>query len=245
MPYYANTELAQSRENAANQLNEQLTKEVEKMNKHLQNLELDFLDIHRLLDDITRQPQSFNIKNAKDPYWDACQGQCNDDIDSYVWWDKAHLTGGIHRLIANSILMAGSLSPETYLDDTVDVEKLLEEPNTHYKSPIYKASKNTGEIERLIQLLNEQKEKEKQQQQQQQQDQKHEDNIKQNTSTTATNHKGRNYLFYGITATLIVSLAFFIFVKRRRRTHLGALTNLINNNRGRFVPLRNNLDSEV
>lgn len=240
MPYYANsedTDMTLSREKAANSLNEQLTKELEKMNKHLANLELDLVDIHQLLNDIVDQPEVFNIKNTQDPYWDTCQGKCNDDIDSYVWWDKTHLTGGIHRLIASSILMAGSLSPETYLEDNLDVKSLLEP----YKSPIYKAVKNKGEIDKVIQQLNEI----------QQEQQGVEDDLFMEEEDKAPLFEDKSYVFYAITATVIVSVGFILFVKtkRRRGASLNSLSNLLKSNkdtstRGRFVPLQN-LDSEV
>lgn len=246
MPFYANTDLAASRETAANQLNEQLTKEVEKMNKHLQSLELDLVDIHKMLDDIVDHPSMFQIVNAKDPYWDACQGQCIEEIDAYVWWDKTHLTGGVHRLIANSILMAGSLAPETYLSDKVDVNQLLQAPHSPYKSPTYKPKRNTGEIDRIIKKLNEEKEKEQNQQQ-------HQDNLldddrdgqqqQQQQPSTPTHH----FVYFGVSATIIVSIAFLLFIKtkRRRRNHLAALSGLLKSNtdRGRFMPLRN-MDSD-
>lgn len=246
MPFYANTDLASSRETAANQLNEQLTKEVEKMNKHLQSLELDLVDIHKMLDDIVDHPSMFEIINAKDPYWDACQGQCTDEMDAYVWWDKTHLTGGVHRLIANSILMAGSLAPETYLSDKVDVDQLLQEPHSPYKSPTYKPKRNTGEIDRVIRKLNEEKEKEQHQHQQDDllHDQDGQQSSQSSAATTAPTHR---FVYFGVSATIIVSVAFLLFIKtkRRRRNHLAALSGLLKSNtdRGRFMPLRN-MDSE-
>lgn len=236
--------MAPSRERAANRLNELLKKEVEKMNKHLQLLELDLVDVHNLLDDIIEKPEMFDVKNAVDPYWEACQGKCSDEIDSYVWWDKTHLTGGIHRLIANSILLAGSLAPETYLEDSTIVDKLLSEPKSHFKSPTYKAKKNTGEIDRIIAKMNE--------------DKKFKDGDNQNGSgkeeskeesieKTSDKLSGA-FMFFGVTGTVIVSIGFFLFFKsKRRRNHLAALSGLLKNkpdNRGRFVPLRN-MDSEA
>lgn len=248
MPFYANTELASSRETAANKLNDQLTKEVEKMNKHLQSLELDLVDIHKMLDDIVDHPAMFEIINAKESYWDACQGQCTDEIDSYVWWDKTHLTGGVHRLIANSILMAGSLAPETYLSDTVDVNQLLQEPHSPFKSPIYKPKRNTGEIDKIIKKLNDEKQQEQNKQEQQHKDDILDDDRPQKSNTTTpstTNH----FIYFGISATIIVSIAFLLFIKTKRRTrnHLAALSGLLKSNttdRGRFMPLRN-MDSET
>jgi hypothetical protein len=239
MPFYANTELAPSREQAANDLNEQLTKEVEKMNKHLQLLELDLVDVHRLIDDIVEHPELFNIKNAREAYWDACQGQCTDDMDAYVWWDKTHLTGGVHRLIANSILMAGSLAPATVLGDEVDVNALLEDPNSHYKSPVYLAKKNTGEINKIINKMNADKLA------------KDQDNISSQDNMSGKHpnpdRASKTFIYFGITATVIVCIGFVLFVKSKRRgNQLAALSGLLQNKpeRGRFMPLRN-MDSEV
>ncbi|KAI8645876.1 hypothetical protein BD408DRAFT_400034 [Parasitella parasitica] len=242
MPFYANTKLAASREKAANQLDELLTKEVEKMNKHLQSLELDLVDIHKMLDDIVEHPAMFEIINAKEPYWDACQGQCSDEIDSYVWWDKTHLTGGVHRLIANSILMAGSLAPETYLSDVVDVNQLLQEPHSPYKSPIYKPKRNTGEINRIIKKLNDEKAQEQNQQEEQQEEQQLHDLVGGDDRPQAASGTTTHFVYFGLTATVIVSIAFLLFVRtKRRRNHLAALSGLLksSNDRGRFMPLRN------
>ncbi|KAI8375485.1 hypothetical protein BD560DRAFT_326963 [Blakeslea trispora] len=124
------------------------------MNKHLQAIELDLVDVHKLIQDVVGKPELFGITNAEDAYWDHCQGQCADPIDSYVWWDKTHLTGGVHRLIANSILMSGSLAKETYLDDQLDVQALLDQPHSVYRSPLFKAHQNTGLMDRLIAQMN-------------------------------------------------------------------------------------------
>ncbi|EIE84564.1 hypothetical protein RO3G_09274 [Rhizopus delemar RA 99-880] len=115
------------------------------------------MDIHQLLDHIVQKPNSFNIKNAVDAYWDACQGQCSDDINSYVWWDKAHLTGGVHRLIADSIAQSGSFATEMEIPKDLDVNALLNNADSKFKSPRYEAKANTGEIDRLIEKMNEEK----------------------------------------------------------------------------------------
>lgn len=238
MPYYANTNSAKSREKAANHLNEYLTRDVEKMNKHSQHLELDLVDIHKLLDDIVDNPELFGLKNARDSYWEACQGLCADDINSYVWWDKTHLTGGVHRLIANSILMAGSLAPETYLEDSVNVEQLINQTHSKYKSPIYKGVKNTGEIDRIIEKLKQEKSKEKAQEM---------DQVREIYGPRVVK-KSRSLIYFGMTGTVIAGIGFFLFLKNRRRgSHLAALSGLLKNNkpdRGRFLPLRN-MDSEA
>jgi hypothetical protein len=239
MPYYAGSYLESSRETAANQLNEYLTKDTEKMNKHLQSLELDLVDIHKLLDDISDTPDNFGIKNAVEPYWDVCQGKCTDDLDSYVWWDKTHLTGGIHRLVSSSILLAGSHAPETELWPKEDVIAALEEKNSRFKSPIYKAKKNTGEIERVAAKLD----TDKKAASESGQDEEQEEGKKVGSEE---DRPSRNYLVFGIFATGAVCLGFVLFSKTRKRaSNLSALSSLVKNkNRGQFVPLRN-MDSEV
>lgn len=236
MPYYAaNSNLTDSREKAANQLNEMLTKEVEKMNKHSQHLELDLVDVHKLLDDIIESPDLFGLKNAHDPFWEVCQGKCTENPDSYVWWDKTHLTGGVHRLIANSILMAGSLAPETYLSDTTDVLQLIPK----YQSPVYKAQKSKGQIETIIAKLKEEKEKKDNQPATEEQEAVV-------SSPSLKPNPVKSYLYFGVTATLIVCIVFILFIKTKRRgNHLAALSGLIHKpDRARFLPLHN-MDSNT
>ncbi|KAI8876573.1 carbohydrate esterase family 16 protein, partial [Backusella circina FSU 941] len=234
MPFYAGSYLESSRETAANQLNEYLTKDTEKMNKHLQSLELDLVDIHKLLDDISDTPDNFGIKNAIEPYWDACQGKCTDDIDSYVWWDKTHLTGGIHRLVSSSILLAGSHAPATELGPSEDVVLALEEKDSPYRSPIYKAKKNTGELARVAAKLDTEKKAAS------------EEVEEKELGSEEEGRPSRNYLVFGIFATGAVCIGFVLFSKSRKRgSNLSALSSLVKNkNRGQFVPLRN-MDSEV
>ncbi|GAA5815609.1 hypothetical protein MFLAVUS_009121 [Mucor flavus] len=236
MPYYAaNPNLTDSREKAANQLNEMLTKEVEKMNKHSQHLELDLVDVHKLLDDIIENPDLFGLKNAHDPFWEVCQGKCTENPDSYVWWDKTHLTGGVHRLIANSILMAGSLAPETYLSDATDVLQLIPK----YQSPVYKPQKSKGQIERIIAKLKEEKKKED--------NQPATEELETVVSSPSLKpNPVKSYLYFGVTATLIVCIVFILFIKTKRRgNHLAALSGLIHKpDRARFLPLHN-MDSNT
>ncbi|KAI7901995.1 uncharacterized protein BX663DRAFT_96136 [Cokeromyces recurvatus] len=200
------------------------------MNKHLTSLELDVVDIHKLMNDIISQPDLFNIKNVKESYWESCEGSCMDEIDAYVWWDKTHLTGGVHRLIANSILMAGSLGPESYLDDSLNVNQLLQQPNSTYKSPIYKAEKNTAEIDKVIKTMKDNK------------------SIEQQTSFTEDPSMKPYYSIYvGISVTLLISIGFIMFNKKRRSHVITALLSLFNHpieRGGRFMPLRNMDDPE-
>ncbi|OBZ85084.1 Thermolabile hemolysin [Choanephora cucurbitarum] len=236
MPLYAHTEKAEKKKEAVIQLNEMLRKDIEKMNKHLQAIELDLVDVHKLIQDIVDKPGLFGIQNPQDAYWDHCQGQCADPIDSYVWWDKTHLTGGIHRLIANSILMSGSLAKETYLDDQLNVQQLLNQPHSIYRSPIFKAHQATGLMDRLIAEMN---------QKQHSTNQGSGSDLSQDEISSSSSHSQLAYL--AIAGVAVVGLAAFIVKKKNKTGQLAALSGLIHKNnqdRGRFMPLRN-LDSEV
>ncbi|KAI8973701.1 GDSL-like Lipase/Acylhydrolase-domain-containing protein [Mycotypha africana] len=243
-------------ERAAHQLDELLARHVEKMNKHLQYLELDLVDVHKLIDDIVSQPAIFDLKNAHDAYWEICQGQCQDDVNSYVWWDSMHLTGGIHRLIANSILMAGSLAPETYLPDDIDVEAYLyKEGNVQYKSPKFKAAKNTGEIERAIHKLNEDKLSEAMnhivsEQEEILSSEHNNDEAPESAADRSRNHHivefSHIYLMMG--GLIFISIGFLLFLRKTRRrgaAKMNALSSLLKkNHKALFRPLRN-MDNEV
>ncbi|KAF7722591.1 hypothetical protein EC973_002944 [Apophysomyces ossiformis] len=68
------------------------------------NSKLTFFDTYGLFSDVLGDPSQFNIKHVDEAYWDVCQGQCLDSIDSYLWWDKIHMTGAGHKAMANAIL---------------------------------------------------------------------------------------------------------------------------------------------
>ncbi|KAL0082844.1 hypothetical protein J3Q64DRAFT_1642158 [Phycomyces blakesleeanus] len=148
LPYFQDPDLKKQWGDASKSFNKLLEKDSILLNQHHSALELDIIHVHTLLRDIVQNPASFGFVNAKDSYWDACQGQCKDKMDSYVWWDKTQLTGGAHRAIANSILLSGSLEPSSFLDENVDVEALLAKKDSIYRSPIYKPKANTGLIEK-------------------------------------------------------------------------------------------------
>ncbi|KAG0168909.1 hypothetical protein DFQ28_004213 [Apophysomyces sp. BC1034] len=63
-----------------------------------------FFDTYSLFGDVLGNPSEFDIRNVDQAYWDACQGQCLDSVDSYLWWDKIHMTGAGHKAMANGIV---------------------------------------------------------------------------------------------------------------------------------------------
>lgn len=94
MPYFAGSDMEDTRSNIVSKFNELLSKDVVSLNKHHRALEMDLVDVNALISDMVGNPGDFGFKNASGAYWDVCQGQCTDDMDTYVWWDSIHLTGG-------------------------------------------------------------------------------------------------------------------------------------------------------
>ncbi|ORZ01107.1 GDSL-like Lipase/Acylhydrolase-domain-containing protein [Syncephalastrum racemosum] len=152
MPFFANHERVMEWAAAAHELNTLLQRDVIQLNKHHRGLQLDLMDIHSLLNDVVENPTLFGFENATLAYLDACRnGACKSAMDQYVWWDRTHLTGGAHRVIANSVLLAGSYVPSTSLDTPyIDVEALLEKPDSQYRSPVYISPPNTGLLDDLV-----------------------------------------------------------------------------------------------
>ncbi|KAG0172223.1 hypothetical protein DFQ28_011274 [Apophysomyces sp. BC1034] len=154
LPYFAGTEMAENRANASIQLNKLLVREVNMMNKYYHALELDLVDMHTLISDIVADPEAFNFTDATTPFWDKCQGQCTEEkVNDYVWWDQTHLTGGVHEKIANSILSAASFADPTWVNSD-DVQTLIQDPHSPYRSKNYTSPLNTGLIGRIIEELN-------------------------------------------------------------------------------------------
>ncbi|KAI7850520.1 hypothetical protein BDC45DRAFT_572766 [Circinella umbellata] len=157
MPFFADNAIHTDKEawgQAAEELNRMLQDDVVKLNKHHHALELDLVDVHSLLSDIAADPSIFGFVDASSAYLDACQGACQEEIDEFVWWDRTHLTGGAHRVIANSILLAGSYAQSTSVDISLtNVQKLLDDPKSPYRSPVYIPPPNTGLIDQIVQEM--------------------------------------------------------------------------------------------
>jgi phospholipase/lecithinase/hemolysin len=99
MPYYSeqdNEEIAANRSQASVDINKGLEKDVANLNKHHHALEMDYVDINSLINDIIVDPTIFNFKNPTTSYLDDdCfnnKGGCN--AKNYIWWDKTHFTTG-------------------------------------------------------------------------------------------------------------------------------------------------------
>ncbi|KAI8337717.1 hypothetical protein BC941DRAFT_426012 [Chlamydoabsidia padenii] len=66
---------------------------------------LSYIDTNQLFADILGNPAVYGLKDVDHAYWDQCQGRCSDSMDSYLWWDKIHLTGAGHKAIADTIII--------------------------------------------------------------------------------------------------------------------------------------------
>ncbi|KAI9256211.1 SGNH hydrolase-type esterase domain-containing protein [Sporodiniella umbellata] len=66
------------------------------------NDRLAFYNTYGMFSDFLGDPSG--IENVEQAYWDVCQGQCQESMDRYLWWDALHLTGAGHRALAQDIL---------------------------------------------------------------------------------------------------------------------------------------------
>ncbi|KAI8967895.1 GDSL-like Lipase/Acylhydrolase-domain-containing protein [Mycotypha africana] len=137
MPYYQNSEIASNKSQAAIDINRGLEKDVTNLNKHHHALEMDYVDIHTLINDIVINPSIFGFKNSNSSYLDDCysRSECSSNENGYIWWDRTHFTSAFHKVIAKSIVEAGSYMPEAVF--TSDIEKELESPNSKFHSKKY------------------------------------------------------------------------------------------------------------
>ncbi|EIE79032.1 hypothetical protein G6F46_005614 [Rhizopus delemar] len=75
----------------------------EKVEEWKETEQIEFYNTYLMFSDLLGDPSSAHIDNVDDAYWEACQGQCKDQVNSYLWWDTIHMTGAGHTTLANSI----------------------------------------------------------------------------------------------------------------------------------------------
>ncbi|KAI7890509.1 GDSL-like Lipase/Acylhydrolase-domain-containing protein [Mucor mucedo] len=149
MPYYQDTVVAINRTQAAVDINRGLEKDVANMNKHHHALEMDYVDIHSLVNDINVDPVFFNFTSVSNAYLDECDGDSCKPKD-YLWWDKTHFTTAFHKQIATSILEAESYMPKAEL--TSSIVKQLQNVKSRFRSKKYAVPPNKGVIEQVAKL---------------------------------------------------------------------------------------------
>lgn len=104
MPYYQDNKVGVNRSQAAIEINKALEKDVANLNKHHHALEMDYVDIHSLVEDMIVDPTIFQFKNSRDAFLDTCDDKCKLDENDYIWWDRTHFTSGI--IVTIETLMA-------------------------------------------------------------------------------------------------------------------------------------------
>ncbi|ORX45907.1 hypothetical protein DM01DRAFT_1339863 [Hesseltinella vesiculosa] len=232
---------------AVDSFNEQLHEKVFAQVKHHHLLELDLVDAHDLLVEVIQRPEDYGFKNGQDAFWDHCQGRCNDKEDDYIWWDKQHLTGNAHHIIAKSILMSDSMEPSVNLPFLDQVRTKVDQPHSIFHSPLYhKPHTHTGLLDRLVQQINDAKK---------QQDKEITADDNEQTAVDAEEGFWLQPLYWMALVTIVVCIGFVLCGKqmqRRRMTGgLAALSGLVNqkrhqdtSTRGQFTRLRQ-LDTSV
>lgn len=68
-----------------------------------QDKNIEFYDTYLMFSNLLGDPSEAKITNVDDAYWDKCQGQCNDEMNQYLWWDSLHMTGAGHIAMAKEI----------------------------------------------------------------------------------------------------------------------------------------------
>ncbi|KAI8048264.1 hypothetical protein BDF21DRAFT_392998 [Thamnidium elegans] len=153
MPYYQGSNVAMNRSQASVEINRGLEKDIANLNKHHHALEMDYLDIHSLLNDIVIDPTTFGFKNSSAPYLDSCDNrpECKGQVKDYIWWDKTHFTTSFHKLIATSIIEAESYMPKIEMTSTL--EDQLKNSKSKFRSKKYTVkTSNNGVLEEVARL---------------------------------------------------------------------------------------------
>ncbi|KAI8373827.1 hypothetical protein BD560DRAFT_393701 [Blakeslea trispora] len=65
--------------------------------------QIEFFDTYLAFSDVLGDPSVLSIDDVENAYWEKCQGQCVDPMNSYLWWDNIHVTGAGHKAISNTI----------------------------------------------------------------------------------------------------------------------------------------------
>ncbi|KAI7900849.1 uncharacterized protein BX663DRAFT_516723 [Cokeromyces recurvatus] len=236
MPYYQNTDLAVNRSHAALEINKGLEKDVANMNKHHHALEMDYVDIYSLINDIVVDPFIFDFKDPNASFLDECFGKedCRFDQDDYIWWDKTHFTTAFHKSIATSIIDSESYTSKITLTD--ELIKQLEDPKSRFHSMVYTAPPYKGVVDEQAALYDTEKSKPQQPQQPLLEDDMRDlkSNYTQTMGTTLDTNEG--HTFIGFLILTLIILVLVIWIKFPKSAIFGWFHN---KDRGKFVPVRN------
>lgn len=233
MPYYQNTEVAANRSQAAIEINKGLEKDVANLNKHHHALEMDYVDIHSLINHIVIDPGIFNFKKPVESFLDECSDEkCKNNGKHYVWWDRTHLTTAFHKLIAKSILEAESYMPKATLTNAI--EKQLNDLKSKYHSPKYVVgTSHTGAVEEAARLYDIEKAKPTQPHQPPLEE---EDEI-QSANDLSSSNTTSPQTFFGLFVFFAIIGIIIAWIKYPNAVIFNCIRG--NRDRGKFIPVRN------
>ncbi|GAN03761.1 GDSL family lipase [Mucor ambiguus] len=241
MPYYQESNVAANRSQASVDINRALEKDVGNLNKHHHALEMDYVDIHSLVSDMSVDPTVFGFQNPNASYLDTCydNAQCKLKESDYIWWDKTHFTTAFHKSIAKSILKAESYTPQVTL--TKEIEKQLDNPKSKFHSETYAAPPFKG----LVDDKAKQYDLEKSQVIEPQQPPLEDDTADFETKdATLVPSKENGHAFIGLFVFVLVIVGIIVWIKFPNfslfawvKAKVAAITG--GRDRGKFTPVRN------
>ncbi|KAI8061515.1 uncharacterized protein B0P05DRAFT_557359 [Gilbertella persicaria] len=226
MPYYQEDQSSLNKSQAAVEINRGLEKDVANLNKHHHALEMDYVDIHSLINDIIVDPSVFNFKEPLEPYLDTCYGKpdCTFNSVDYIWWDQTHFTSGFHKSIAQSIIDAESYIPKVEL--TEQLEEKLQNPKSKFRSKKYTVKPFKGIVDEQARLYDIQKSKPIQPQQ---------PPLEDDLDPTMF-AKDEHNTYIGLLAFFLTLGGIIAWIKF---PHVVPFNWIRNRDRGKFIPVRN------
>ncbi|KAI9481187.1 MAG: GDSL-like Lipase/Acylhydrolase-domain-containing protein [Benjaminiella poitrasii] len=237
MPFYQNTELAVNRSQAAVEVNRGLEKDVANLNKHHHALEMDYVDIYSLINDIIVDPTIFNFKNPNTSYLDECfeEKSCIHSEDDYIWWDETHFTTAFHKSIAISIIDAESYLPKVLL--TEDLIQQINNPKSKFHSEMYTAPSYKGNVDKAAALYDIQKSQPHQPQQPPLEEDILDFTSDHTQQSVAAFYPSKGHVFIGLFILILLIGVFIIWNKFSSLNPYTWLQNRID--RSKFIPVRN------
>ncbi|KAI9254266.1 hypothetical protein BY458DRAFT_521287 [Sporodiniella umbellata] len=113
-PFYSGTNQHNNISQLVVEINRFFEKDISNLNRHRHSVEVDVLDIHSLVKDVSEDPTLFGYKHATGSITDDCIEPC-PSADDYVWFDGVHFSTAFHKTIATSIIETESFTTRANL----------------------------------------------------------------------------------------------------------------------------------
>ncbi|KAG1465620.1 hypothetical protein G6F56_004849 [Rhizopus delemar] len=94
-----------------------------------ENATLEFYNTYSMFSDLLGDPSAAHIENVEEAYWDVCQGQCQTEINQYLWWDSIHMTGAGHSALAQG-LVTSEFFGQKVMESTTEKEEMITQDYT-------------------------------------------------------------------------------------------------------------------